>query len=400
MVRYFAVCSVIAAMAMGAHAQDIAPPIAPLSPAVSDVSDPSTGYRISSVPAPIPADMNLPQVDVPGASPVNPEDPTAQPPSPELGDAPLPASASEAPLKIVTTNANLHFDDFGYSLFYTPNEINKLKAALDIADALARRLAEGVTKVEEAITPLAPEPPKIEISEYPVFYLSSIMFQGGNKWVVWLNGTRATSKSMPTDLQLIGINSSSARFRWKPSIFEALQTRWKSEEGDAKKTPMKQFIGAGNSVTVDQKAGAIEFSLRPNQTYSGAYNVILEGKHAPVSVGGDNGIISMGDFERNLRETQDRNATAARSNSAMPRVVRPNSNNSRAPISGRSTPPKSNSPTGLVKPDAATINQVPSIFPGGIPAAPQRRLPPSASTPPAAPDSAGLPILPPGSNGN
>lgn len=439
-VSHIGLAALLVSAAMNAYAQP-APAIPPI-PIASDAA---------LLPSPIPADTALPAINMPAAPrPDNvaitpaaaPEDrsnmvivpaaplpgapaPVANtaeiPPAPPapVGETPvaLPslagADAPNAP-ELAPEDANaeiaaepaapLKFDDFGASLFYKPQDISKLKAALDIADALARKAAEGVNKVEEAFMPAMPEPPKIQISEYPVFHLSSIMYQGAGKWVIWLNGTRTTSKNLPTDLKVLSIGTQTARFEWKPQIYPALETRWKSEEGDAAKTSMRKLLSGGNLVNVDDKSGAVTFVLRPNQTYSSAYNAVLEGKQVPVAVAGDSGVIDVGAFEQTLRENQARNAPtpppSAAPTTRVPRIVRPGvGRQPGAPILGSSTAPAQQTPprrSGLVNPDTSTLGQVPAIFPGGVPAAantpPQ---PPQSPSPPPPPES-GLPILPPG----
>lgn len=364
-------------------------------PTAPEVNVPPAPSVVPAPPAGLPSDVNVPPTPpLPGSAGV-----------PSLPGEAASTETPDAQMDIVT-DAPVGFDNFGTSVFYKPNDIGKLKAALDIADALARKAALGVSKIEEAIIPM-PEPPKIEISEYPVFHLSSIMYQGPGKWVIWLNGNRTTSKNLPPDLSVIAINTQQVRFEWKPKIISALENRWKTEEGDASKTTLKKLLSGANMVSSDSKTGAVRFVLRPNQTYSSAYNSVLEGKHAPIAVAGDSGVIDVGAFEQTLRENEARNQAASPPNytnpaTRMPRIIRPGNQAATpmqpgAPILGsgnseaQQPPQQAQRRSGLVTPDTASIGLVPSIFPGGVPAAAQ----PQQTTPPVAPDP-GLPILPPG----
>ncbi len=394
-VRMVGLAALLGSVAMYAHAQPVAAPapiasdaalIAPPPAPIPDgIALPPTMPDVNAPAAPTPADSALPTV--PGLDNASPPEPS------DMATSPEPAQP-------------LTFDDFGSSVFYKQGDISKLKTALDIADAVARRAAQGITKVEEAIMP-TPEAPKIEISEYPVFHLSSVVYQGQGKWVIWLNGNRTTSKTLPPDLSVIGINTQQVRFAWKPQIMPALKTRWQSEEGDASKTKLKKLLSGANLVAVDEKGGGVNFTLRPNQTYSSAYNAVLEGKQAPVSVGGDSGTIDVSAFEQTLRDAQQSGpATRPSTNNMqpsnrMPRVVRPDRVNASrqpgAPALGSNVPATQQPAprrSGLVTPDAATIGQVPSIFPGGVPASANPRSGRTVVTP-AMPDP-GLPILPPG----
>lgn len=413
--------ALLGSVAMHADAQPAAPtPVVLPAPIASDAviitSPPKTAtvpVPVMSQPTPIPPGIALPPATPPIAvdAPVNP-DLNPAPPAAPSADAPAlpvvpggempPVEPDSAAAGEPTTP--IGFDGFGASIFYKPNDISKLRTALDIADALARKAAMGVaTKIEEAIMP-TPEPPKIEISEYPVFHLSSVMYQGQGKWVIWLNGTRTTSKNLPPDLSVIGINTQQVRFSWKPQIMAALQSRWKSEEGDASKTQLKKLLSGGNLVAVDDKTGVVNFTLRPNQTYSSAYNTVLEGRQTAVSVGGDSGTIDVGSFEQTLRDAQQSEQQARPSSiippvNRLPRVIRPDraatAQQPGAPALGTNNPAvQQPAPrrSGLVTPDAATIGQVPSIFPGGVPAA---AIPRPARPVQTVPDP-GLPILPPG----
>lgn len=300
------------------------------------------------------------------------------------GSSSAPKTSSQATTeKTSVEEEKPSYTDFGVSLFYKKSDLEKLKVALKLADVFKNQPvpAEGV----QTTLNIASAPPKITLTEYPVFYLSSIMYQPRRDWVLWLNGARVTAKKLPADMKVLSVGPDQVRLRWSPAAFPMLQARWASPEGNTKNRLIKKRLSVMQSASVSKDNAYVDFTLRPNQAYASAYNAVVEGKIAatPATQNANAPMMNGGAFEQTLRASGVRavqpQAPAVNAGNA-PRVVRPIDATKPARASG------------LTQSDAQTIGQVPSIFPGGVPAA---AVNPKPATPVSAGNS-GMPILPQG----
>ncbi len=283
------------------------------------------------------------------------------------------------------------FDDFGASIFYKAGDIEKVRLAYVVARQIAERPASTSETTEELVKVAAPVKPVLQ--EYPVFYLSSLVVHGRGAWVMWLNGQRVTPRRLPPEIEILGINTQQVRLRWRPTDFSTLSARWQSEQGKISASSARNRLSAASQVKTDQNKASVDFTLRPYQTYSSAYNAVFEGKMSPEATGlTASSPVPAGAFEQTLRAGNNMAANGAN----QPRVIKP-SLDATVP---RITKPRA---SGLTKPDSATIKQIPSIFPGGVPPAATAAsggAPTAPLTNPASPTPSGMPIMPPTSGGN
>jgi hypothetical protein len=351
--------------------------------------------------APVIAQDVLPTVNVPNI---------ARLPA-QLKTASQPAIASEMSLdEIIPTQ--LTYDQFGASLFYSERNMRRLKAALAIAKSLANRTDNTVVNTQEEdaflLAAIAPEP--INLSEYPVFHLSSIVHHGPGKWVMWLNGKRVTPATLPANIKVLSLRAGGVRLQWQPESYDALSMHWQAMKGNAIDKKLASLKSHNSPVVWDEEAQILSFWLRPNQTYVSAFNQVLEGKVNPTPVSATVGEVNISAFERTLRQASTPDTIRPQGTVGAARVVRPG-----APVQRVApTPAVIGSNRARAGASANNINQVPAIFPGGVPAgaadapsvsgvpngttqvatpAPTVPLPePPANTAPAS--KTGLPILP------
>lgn len=375
-------------MAAHTYAQPLPPPPPP-RPALPKDAKPAQNT--------VPETSALPEIALPEATSA----PVSSPVAGEVSGAPVAVQSETSSLPPVGAGAAANTDsraasdkpskkrsykDFGVSLFYRPAMMQRLDSALSIADVIANQ-PKDLSPVDEVIA--APTAPKIELTEYPVFYLSSIVFSARNRWTLWLNGNRVTPKELPQDIEVVGISPDSVRLRWKPMAFGAIKMNW---QPDAKEnSAIKYKLTATQPVAVNTEESFVEFSLRPNQSYNSAYNAILEGKSTPLKVDGAIDMNKINDslFENTLRNSGAKAVRPSESNAKenAPKVVRPN------------TAPPVKRASGLTPSDSKTLGQVPSIFPGGVPSGATAKQEPGQPMPsPPADAASGLPILPPGVN--
>lgn len=306
------------------------------------------------------------------------------------------------------------FDSFGISLFYDDLAIKRLKTALEIAKIVPTKNNTPEQKEDLSFLEVVqPTPQLIELTEYPVFHMASLVSYGAGKWVMWLNGKRVTSKTLPEGLSVVSTGADYATFRWQPNIYSALSLRWKDIQKDESQQAPKRIRSFRNTVKNDPENRAVTFSLRSNQTYVSAFNNIVEGKVNPTPVADASGKVDVNLFEQVMRDAESNESEPT------PRVVAPDSDDAKAveatvvavpkkekkrQAAPRVTLPRLQSSKQKPSPKVIGVqppaDQVPEIFPGGVPATPAESGVPEGAAGENAPvdDSAspdlGLPILP------
>lgn len=302
--------------------------------------------------APLPA-IEIPETALPAALPEDNQLPTtpisAVEPSPDVVDDIMP----EAP-----PVESISYDHFGLSLFFSDKDIKRLKAALNLSNAAKTEVKPA--PISEASVALAPIEPEVTLREYPVFHLSSIVYQGANKWVIWLNDKRTTPTTLPEGLTVKQILPDYVELQWQPSsAYPVLASRWHNLKGDETQAAPKYLRSVKSPVNIDEHAQTVTFLLRPNQTYASAFNRVIEGKHPPIAVTGTDGKINISAFEQTLREE----TLAPQAASFVPAPVTHSPNIVRPGF----VAPQQN---GNFPAQGAAIEQVPGIFQGGLPTSP------------------------------
>lgn len=277
-------------------------------PAIDPTLPAATPQTAIMPPAPAtPAPATLPEVQVP-AVPAAPAMPPATPmpqpdviaPAPDSGLSPesgllpavpagaatqpgsAPGAAAPAPA-VVDLKAPFSFGTNGYSLMFSPSQIDNMKRALSTFEMLSRTgqvnpEIEIIEEQSDTTKALAEEP-----AEYPVFSLSSIVFRSAGDWTVWISGLRITPKTNEQEVRVIGISAGQAQFSWKPVYNGALKERVQNHLL-ADPTPLAHKMTKPNTAIFDQQSGQAVFSLRPNQTFVPAYMTTFEGRVPGVTL--------------------------------------------------------------------------------------------------------------------
>ncbi|MCE2927065.1 MAG: hypothetical protein LW823_05440 [Rickettsiales bacterium] len=193
------------------------------------------------------------------------------------GPASIPAPTVGAPAETVapdgvepaTQQPNLR------SLFFTPEQIKNINYAVNIYRKNARGGSSSDDFDEEdflsRLTSIKQTPQTNRYYQYPQFFLESLVYHAADNWIVWVNGQKITQATPVenTDLVVESINQDYVSLLWRPASMDKVIETWDKS--------------ANPRVTVNKRAGKVQFSLRPNQTFSSYVMDILEGKVKPVT---------------------------------------------------------------------------------------------------------------------
>lgn len=199
---------------------------------------------------------------------------TLAPPAPP---APATAQAPETPAATDKVHP-FSYGDARVSLLFRDDQIQAMRSILqDYEGTHAQQSQNSEVKVDAPLLVAAtPGVQKImEPDNYPVFYLSSIVFRGPDDWALWLSGHKITAHRNATDVKVTAVSATSASFTWSPAYVSALRVREQSHSfADITAVKNKRVSGGGGATLQN---GTVAFSLRPNQTFVPAYFAVFEG---------------------------------------------------------------------------------------------------------------------------
>lgn len=170
------------------------------------------------------------------------------------------------------------------SLFFSTEEISQIRSARGVFEKKsAGRLAEFSSEEQSVIEQVARDVQMQKKSGaaatqerfvYPQFYLESLVFHSPNDWLVWISGRKFTPDRLESggELWLTSVDEEMVSLQWRPKNLAKVKEVWT-------KAP-------NPNIHVDLKEGAVEFSLKPNQTFSSYAMRVVEGKVVPVVIGG------------------------------------------------------------------------------------------------------------------
>lgn len=208
-------------------------------------------------------------IPVPAAAAAPVTSAPATPPAPAGDLPPLPATAAS----IFPSAAPLYsFGDANVSIFFLPEQVQKMKAALTAYEDERRRMGGGDEQVNLSgidSTPVA------DPGTYPVFYLSSIVYRTAGDWTVWVSGHKITPLKNDTDLTVVGVSPEQVTFDWKPTYAEALAMR--SKRGLFAPTDAIKNRLVPEAFHFDEPVGLIRFTLKANQSFAIGYFSMFEG---------------------------------------------------------------------------------------------------------------------------
>lgn len=213
-------------------------------------------------PNPVPGNTNATPVGIPEAA-SDLKALVAAPPSSSLGEGP---------------EFTPSYGRFQYSLFFTSEEIERMKQVLNLVESQRDQstpyvqVNDDFTKLLEHTVTVPSEPPN-----YPNFHLSSLTYKGPNAWAFWINDKKYTPKKLPPDITVLAISARSVTLAWSPSYIATAHARWKANEVN-RSLPKNRLAQQAVDVTYRSSPPAFVFTLAPNQSYVGGAFAVYEGR--------------------------------------------------------------------------------------------------------------------------
>ena len=255
---------------------DVAPVASPALSRGASVMPATPMVASGVVPTALPTAPVADRGSVPaGAVPAPTAEPTA---APAAVPTAVPAAITSADVVAgasISTPTRFSFGDSDLSILFLPEQIQAMKQGLTSFESHPARAASPEKEVTLNLDDAA-QPHSIEPKEYPVFYLSSIVYHSAGDWSLWLSGHKMTSAKNTTDIKVKSISSEQATFVWTPEYSELLKQR-KENKTFANTDKVKHRLAAIQSFSYDEKAGELTFTLRPNQTFAVGYFSLFEG---------------------------------------------------------------------------------------------------------------------------
>lgn len=168
------------------------------------------------------------------------------------------------------------------SIFFTQEEMRLLREALKAYDRFRMiKSSDAQNQAKDFLNQLE-EAKKTQFEksyEYSQFFLESLVYHTPDDWYVRVNKQKLTpDKPEKFGLKAVAVDSEKVLFEWRPADMQPVMETWSKN--------------ANNSITIDQVAGTVTFTLRPNQTFSSYLMKVLEGKVKPVRLDGADGVKS------------------------------------------------------------------------------------------------------------
>ena len=200
-------------------------------------------------------------------------------------EAPNDAPKTQEPANALKKDFKPSYGEFSQSLFYTPEDIERMKKVLYMYEQVQR--PEGtVAVVKDEFTELLDDVKPIESiqepSKYPSFYLSSVVYRSSRDWLFWMNGEKYSPKKLPDDMKVVAVSPRSVTFSWTPQYVSQAKMRYEMKRTD--NSLPRHFKASGGNVRYDKETESFIFTVAPNQSFVSAAFAIYEGKH------GDRGV--------------------------------------------------------------------------------------------------------------
>ena len=229
-----------------------------------------------------PAPAGLPAL--PAAAPATAPSPAAAPlAKPNDSAAAVPALPALAGTTTPDPGQNFSFGTAKNSLLFTPAQIEGMKKSLTAYESLSHEV--GDANPDDTAVVLAPQKKIGEPSDYPVFYLSSILYHSPTDWTVWLDRTRITPATNSGELIVTQVAADHASFRWTPPYIDAIAARYSGNTFADAHRVANRFTDPDTTKYAHGNT-SVEFTLRPNQSFVSAYFHTFEGKLASPKVPG------------------------------------------------------------------------------------------------------------------
>src|SRR5690606_7030051 len=112
---------------------------------------------------------------------------------------------------------------------------------------------------------------------YPQFFLESLVYHGPENWIIWVNGQKINQDTPKdnADIKVLAIDEDKVRLQWKPISMEKVNEVLAHSPNE--------------EIEINNLHGTVDFTLRPNQTFSSYVMRVLEGKVLPVTIDNSTG---------------------------------------------------------------------------------------------------------------
>lgn len=161
------------------------------------------------------------------------------------------------------------------SVLFLPTQIDRMRAGMKAYED-AHAPGNVVFSKVEPEKPVTVEEKVKEPDNYPVFFLSSVVYHDPSDWSLWISGHKITSRKNDTDVNVLAVSREGATFSWKPSYADVIARRVE-EKKIAAPDAVKNKLAVHQLVTQDPQTQAITFTLKQNQTFAVAYFRVFEG---------------------------------------------------------------------------------------------------------------------------
>lgn len=185
----------------------------------------------------------------------------------------VPSAADVAAVNSATKVFSFGTSD--YSILFLPTQVQRMKQEISAYESTGKSTALSVVVPDRNVAAVVEEK-IVEPDTYPVFFLSSIVYETPNDWSIWMGGEKITSRKNDTEVTVLEVTRDSATFQWKPSYKIAITQR-RDGEKFASVDLVNNKLATNQRVSYNSQAGAITFTLRQNQTFAAGYFKIFEG---------------------------------------------------------------------------------------------------------------------------
>ena len=163
------------------------------------------------------------------------------------------------------------------SILFLPDHVSRMKESIADYESENRNTSSATLVSPDAtIDQAAQAPIPDEPATYPVFFLSSIVYNSPKDWSIWMGGEKITSEKNETEVEVLSVKRDSATFRWKPVYASAIGQR-QAMKAFAATDSVKNKLSANHSINYDDQSGEITFTLRQNQSFAVGYFKLFEG---------------------------------------------------------------------------------------------------------------------------
>jgi len=165
------------------------------------------------------------------------------------------------------------------SLFFSAEELQRMRAAIMAYEkSKLVKISKAEDKANDFLNqltdsePALPPEPVEKTYVYPQFFLNSLVYHSREDWVVLINGQRYSSRVEQADPQIrvLNVDEEKVALEWKPRKMKRVMESWGRNINE--------------ETNVDPVMGIVQFTLRPNQTFSSYAMRVLEGRVRPVMI--------------------------------------------------------------------------------------------------------------------